>query len=124
MIQPFQYRDRGFSLIATLIWIMLIVGAASAAFKLGPYYLQFWTVRTVMEDTARDPEAATMGRQAIIQTLERKLYINEVRTVKNDCFSFEKTDNGRILGVHYEVREHLFANLDAVLTFDHQTLIP
>jgi hypothetical protein len=124
MIQSYQSDSRGFGLISTMIWILLIVGAASAAFKLGPFYLQFWTVRTVMDDTARDPETATMGRQAIIQTLEKKLYINEVRSVKNESFSFEKTDTGRILGVHYEVREHLFANLDAVLTFDHQTLIP
>ncbi len=124
MIQSYRSDSRGFSLIGTLFWILLIVGAASAGLKLGPYYLQFWTVRTIMDDTARDPDAATMGRQAIIQTLEKKLYINEVRSVKNESFSFEKTDNGRILGVHYEVREHLFANLDAVLTFDHQTLFP
>ncbi len=124
MIQSYRSDSRGFSLIGTLFWILLIVGAASAGLKLGPYYLQFWTVRTIMDDTARDPDAATMGRQAIIQTLEKKLYINEVRSVKNESFSFEKTDTGRILGVHYEVREHLFANLDAVLTFDHQTLFP
>ena len=42
----------------------------------------------------------------------------------NENLSFEKTDPGRLLGVHYEVREHLFANLDALLTFDHQTHIP
>ncbi len=124
MIQSYRSDNRGFSLIGTLIWVLLIVGAASAGLKLGPHYLQFWTVRTVMDDTARDPDAATMGRQAIIQTLEKKLYINEVRSVKNESFSFEKTDTGRILGVHYEIREHLFANLDAVLTFDHQTLFP
>jgi hypothetical protein len=124
MIPVGQTPSRGFSLIGTLMLILLIVGAATTALKLGPYYLQYWTVRSVMDDMARDPDAATMGRQAIIQSLERKLYINEVRSVKNDSFSFDKTDRGRVLSVRYEVREHLIGNLDALLTFDHQTLMP
>lgn len=124
MMPSYRTTRRGFSLIGVLMWVLLIGGAATVALKLGPYYLQFWTVRSVMDDTGRNPDIAGMGRQAIIQTLEKKLYINDVRSVKNENFSFEKTDTGRVLGVHYEVREHLFANLDAILTFDHQTLIP
>ena len=124
MIPSYRTSHRGFSLIGALIWVLLIGGAATVGLKLGPHYLQFWTVRSVMDDTGRNPDIAGMGRQAIIQTLEKKLYINDVRSVKNENFSFEKTDTGRVLGVHYEVREHLFANLDAILTFDHQTLIP
>ncbi len=124
MMPSYRTSHRGFSLIGALVWILLIGGAATVGLKLGPYYLQFWTVRSVMDDTGRNPDIAGMGRQAIIQTLEKKLYINDVRSVKNENFSFEKTDTGRVLGVHYEVREHLFANLDAILTFDHQTLIP
>ncbi len=124
MMPSYRTASRGFSLTGALIWVLLIGGAATLGLKLGPYYLQFWTVRSVMDDTARNPEVAAMGRQAIIQTLEKKLYINDVRSVKNENFSFEKTDTGRVLGVHYEVREHLVANLDVVLTFDHQTLIP
>ena len=120
----YRTASRGFSLIGALFWVLLIGGVVTLGLKLGPYYLQFWTVRSVMDDTARNPEVAAMGRQAIIQTLEKKLYINDVRSVKNENFSFEKTDTGRVLGVHYEVRDHLVANLDVVLTFDHQTLIP
>lgn len=124
MMPSHRTARRGFSLIGTLFWVLLIGGAATLGLKLGPYYLQFWTVRSVMDDTARNPDIAEMGRQAIIQSLEKNLYINDVRSVNNENFSFEKTDTGRVLGVHYEVREHLFANLDAILTFDHQTLIP
>ena len=114
MMQSYRAANRGFSLIGTLIWVLLIIGAATTGLKLGPHYLQFWTVRSVMDDMARDPNATAMGRQALIQSLEKKLYINDVRSVKNENFSFEKTDTGRLLGVHYEVRERLFANLDAL----------
>ena len=123
MMQSYRTANRGFSLIGTLIWVLLIVGAATTGLKLGPHYLQFWAVRSVMDDTARDPDATAMGRQALIQSLEKKLYINDVRSVKNESFSFEKTDTGRLLGVQYEVREHLVANLYALLTFYNQTLI-
>ena len=124
MMPSYRTASHGFSLIGALFWVLLIGGAVTLGLRLGPYYLQFWTVRSVMDDTARNPDVAAMGRQAIIQTLEKKLYINDVRSVKNENFSFEKTDTGRVLGVHYEVRDHLVANLDVVLTFDHQTLSP
>lgn len=115
---------QGFGVISTLILIALIAGAATAAFKLGPHYLQFWTVRSVMEDISRDPATAAMGPQGVIQSVEKKLYINDVRSVSRDNFTLEKAQVGRELRVHYEVREHLFGNLDAVLVFSHLSLIP
>lgn len=115
---------QGFGVISTLILIALIAGAATAAFKLGPHYLQFWTVRSVMEDISRDPATAAMGPQGVIQSVEKKLYINDVRSVSRDNFTLEKAQVGRELSVHYEVREHLFGNLDAVLVFSHLSLIP
>ena len=115
---------KGFGVISTLILIALIAGAATAAFKLGPHYLQFWTVRSVMEDISRDPATAAMGPQGVIQSVEKKLYINDVRSVSRDHFTLEKAQVGRELSVHYEVREHLFGNLDAVLVFSHLSLIP
>ncbi len=115
---------QGFGVISALILIALIAGAATAAFKLGPHYLQFWTVRSVMEDISRDPATAAMGPQGVIQSVEKKLYINDVRSVSRDNFTLEKAQVGRELSVHYEVREHLFGNLDAVLVFSHLSLIP
>lgn len=115
---------QGFGVISTLILIALIAGAATATFKLGPHYLQFWTVRSVMEDVSRDPATAAMGPQGVIQSVEKKLYINDVRSVSRDNFTLEKAQVGRELSVHYEVREHLFGNLDAVLVFSHLSLIP
>jgi len=124
MTQSPHRHPRGFSLIGTLILILLIVGAATVGLKLGPLYMQFWTVRSVMEDVSRDPGTAAMGRQALIQSIEKKLYINDVRSISGENFTLEKSEIGRQLSVHYEVREHLFGNLDAVLTFHHQALIP
>ena len=124
MTQSHRNQPRGFSLIGTLIFTLLLVGAAIAGLKLGPHYLRFWTVYSIMEDVSRDPSTATMGGQALIQSILKKLYINDVRTISGDNFVLEKAEIGRRLAVHYQVREHLFGNLDAVLTFDHFSLIP
>lgn len=124
MTQSYRNASRGFGLISTLILIALIAGAATAAFKLGPHYLQFWTVHSVMEDISRDPGTAAMGPQGVIQSLEKKLYIKDIRSISPNSFTIEKAQIGRELSVHYEVREHLFGNLDAILTFNHTSLIP
>jgi len=114
----------GFSLLGSLALLLVILAMASFGLKLGPHYLQFRTLRSTMDDLSTEPGVTRLSRQALIQLLEKKLYINDIRTLKPESFSWEKTSSGPVLSVHYEVREHLFGNLDAVLTFDHQTQIP
>ena len=53
-------RQRGIGLLGIMFWIAFVSGVASLAFKLGPAYMQFATVKSVMNGIQTDRRT---GRQ-------------------------------------------------------------
>jgi hypothetical protein len=52
------------------------------------------------------------------------MMVNEVRNIDSKSFTVTQAgENAFDLKVAYERREHLFANIDAVLSFDHAVVV-
>lgn len=116
--------QRGAALAVILFWIVLGSFLVTVAVKLGPMYTSFWTVRSVMEGLAHAPEALEKGKRGLRDLLGRRLEINDVSAVGPSDFTIEDVPGGAIdLGVDYEVRTHLFFNIDVVLSFQHDVLV-
>lgn len=113
-------RQRGIGLLGIMFWIAFLSGVASLAFKMWPAYLQFATVKTVMDGIQTDAELAGKGPREVISALSKRLYVNDVKGVSEKDFNFEPAGPKRILSVAYEVREHVVANVDVVMAFHHQ----
>lgn len=116
-------RQRGISLLAILFFLALGAIVVTVGLKLGPHYMQYAIVRSVMDKAVADPEAS-QSRRALLNKINNELYINEIRSLKPRDFTFTQVSNGTELSVDYEAREHLFANIDAVVTFSHTVTIP
>ena len=92
--------------------------------KLGPSYMGFWTLSSIMDDLAKDPERIQGGRPAIMDRLSKQMDINNVRDMQDKDFSIKKReDNAYDVKVAYERRHHLFYNVDAVLVFSHEVVV-
>lgn len=120
MVNRLACRQRGIGLLGIMFWIAFVSGVASLAFKMGPAYMHFATVKSVMDSIQTDAELAGKGPREIISTLSKRLYINDVKGVSEKDFKFEPAGPKRVLSVAYEVREHVVANVDVVMVFQHQ----
>jgi Tfp pilus assembly protein PilE len=116
-------QQRGITLLGILFLVAIAAIFVTIGLKLGPDYMQYAIVKSCMDKAVADPDAA-QSRRGVLEKVNNELYINEVRTLKPQNFTFTQVANGTDLTVHYEVREHLFANIDAVLTFSHTVTIP
>ena len=116
-------QQRGVSLLGILFLIAIAAAIVTVGLKLGPDYMQYAIVKSVMDKSVADPEVAH-SRRAVLRKINNDLYINEIRSLKRRDFTFTPVANGTDLTVHYEVREHLFANIDAVVAFSHTVNIP
>jgi hypothetical protein len=116
-------RQRGMSLLGILFLIAIAAAVVTIGLKLGPDYMRYAIVKSVMDKAVADPEVAH-NRRAVLDKITNGLYINEIDSVKARDFTFTPVAYGTDLTVHYEVREHLFANIDAVVTFSHTVIIP
>jgi hypothetical protein len=116
--------QRGMSINTMMIVIVLVVFFATLLFRLGPGYMSFWTMKSIMDEVAQSPEPILGGRVAIMKVLENRMMINNVRDVDAKSFTFTKNDDGNFdVTLAYEQRIHLFFNIDAVLTFDHTIVV-
>lgn len=113
-------RQRGISLVGMLLVLVIAGFFGTIGMKLGPHYLEFLTVKSVMKDVVEDPEQANSGKMSIFKKIENRLYINNVRGIDAESFSYKKTSRGYQVGVDYKVQQHLFANVDAILSFKHE----
>jgi hypothetical protein len=107
------------------ILVLLVVGGllVTAALRLVPHYLEFFTIRSAMDELAADPEAPAMRRAEVLERIDKKLYVNDVDAVRRNDFSFKEVPGATEFSVEYEVRQPLFGNLDAMITFSHSVKI-
>jgi hypothetical protein len=117
-------RHQGIGLFGIMFWIAFVSGAVSLAAKLGPAYMQFATVKSVMNGIQADPELAGKSPREIASALSKRLDINGVRGVSEKDFKLESAGAKRELVVAYEVREAVVANVDAVMVFKHRVALP
>lgn len=102
--------------IAFLIGIGVV--AAVIGMKLVPVYLEFNTIRSVFEDVAAEPGSARKSMVDIWKSLERRLDVNSVATIRKEDVEIEKHATGARLKLSYEVRKPMIGNIDAVVVFD------
>lgn len=111
--------QRGISTSGVLFGLALLGFAVTLIVKLGPHYMEFATVKSSMQRVSENTEVVQRGRRAVLERLSNALYINNVDSVTPQDFTFDRITGGYELGVSYEAREHLFANVDVVLVFAH-----
>ena len=121
--RPSPYRQRGMGLGAVLIVIVLVVFFVHVAIAMVPAYAGYWQVRSIMDRMPEKPEVIAKGPRSILQNLGTQLSINNVRNVSRSDFKLERAEDGLNLKLSYQVREQLIANVDVIMTFEHQVLL-
>lgn len=122
MYRQSQSRQRGIGMLGFIFIVGLATFFITILLKMGPAYLNYWTIRTIMTEVAKQPQMIEGGPRGILNAVGKRMDINNLRdrSVKDD-FAIEKVDNNVYsLILSYEDRRHLFFNVDAVAMFDYQ----
>lgn len=120
----FQSGQRGMGMLGVIVIIGLVTFFATIVLKVGPLYLDFWTLRTIMNEVAASPTQIEGGSRGIVSAIDKRLNINSVYNRKGSDFVVKKTDQGLYrVTLDYEDRVHLFFNVDAIAAFKHQVEI-
>jgi hypothetical protein len=117
-----EKQQRGLSLISWLVVIGIVVFLGMLGIKSLPVYLNHYKIASILHNIASQPGVAEETTIDLRQTLERRFDIDmvkylddrEVKVVGN-----EGSDNRKLVA-QYEVRVHMFYNVDAVYVFDEQ----
>lgn len=116
----FPRKQAGLSFFGWLLVIAVIASAVTLVLRLGPHYIDYYTIQTVMDGLPAD-RVHEMSRPEIREALEKRFKVNNIRDFAvSDVITVERQRDSTVLDLAYERREHLFFNVDVVLTFSEQ----
>ena len=110
-------RQTGMSKWAWLIFLMLIAGAGVSALRLGPHYIDFRIVQSVADRLPADTHQK-LSRAEILEHFQKQFRVESFYTPVREILQVERSREETVLNIAYEKREHLFFNIDVVLTFN------
>jgi hypothetical protein len=112
------HQQRGLSFWGVLLAIAIGGFTVLVVLRLGPVYMEYWTISSIAEKVAAEPGIAKANKRILWSKFARHLDINQVRTLKPEHVSMDNDATGATLVVAYERREPLIANVEVVAVFE------
>ena len=115
-------KQRGLTMISWMIIIGFLAIQGIMAMRIIPVYLNYGTVKSILDELAASPDVKDKNAKAINQLLRKRLGINNLYKLEKskDAFKFSKIPNGYHIVCKYEDRGPIFKNLEFVATFKHE----
>jgi len=109
--------QRGVSFIGFII--VLAVGGffLFLGMKIGPTYLEYFTIRNAIDKVAADATSADLA--AIRKSMDRQMTIDYAASYKPEFIRVVRDNDDLTVVLNYEIRKPLIYNLDFVAKFQH-----
>lgn len=112
--------QQGMSKWGWLITIIAIISIITTALRIGPHYIDFRIVQGVMDKLPVGEVHQNMSRRQIETHFSKQFRIESFGLPLKDVMTIERDRDETIINIDYEIREHLFYNVDVVLAFSDQ----
>lgn len=109
---------RGISLLGVLFVLLLVGFALTVLFRIGPLYLDDYTVRKSFEALG-DGNTRTLSDQAIREKLYKYFVVNDVDSIDLKDVRINRTPERIQVSLYYERRVPFAGNLDVVAKFNN-----
>ena len=116
-------RQRGLSAVGWLavaaIFGLLVVGF----FKVFPMYYGNFKVKAALEALQTDTSIDARSRRAIWDSLNKRLFVDDVRDIKPENVVMKRNDGKTTVTVTYETRDNFVGNLYIGAKFHEEVVI-
>ncbi|MCD5995147.1 DUF4845 domain-containing protein [Pseudomonas sp. CDFA 602] len=117
----FSASQKGASLLGGLLVLVLVVFTASTAFKLVPHYLDYMTMKKIIETVESNQSLAITTASDFYSYVDKSMQLNSIRDIDlNKALRVTVENNTFNAHLNYEQRESLISSIDVVIKFDKQ----
>ena len=110
--------QKGLSLLGILFILLLVGFALTVLFRVGPLYLDDYTVRKSFEELG-DGDIRTLSDQAIREKLYKYFVVNNVDDIDLKQVRVDRDPARIVVSLYYERRVQFLGNLDVVAKFNN-----
>ena len=112
-----HHSQRGVSMIGFLFMAVVLFFIAMLAMKLVPAYIEFFSVKKILNAMGEDSEVKSMGNAGIRDSFSKRANVGYVTVVKPDDLSIDRSGGKLAISAEYEYRTPLVANISLVVDF-------
>lgn len=111
-------KQRGMGLIGNVMLISLIIFFATVLVRLGPTYVDNWSLDRVLSSLAEEAAAKEMTPFEVREKMQRLFITNRIETLSTKEIKINREKRKLVIDARYEKRVPLMANIDAVVRFE------
>jgi hypothetical protein len=113
--------QKGLSLIGLLIISAVLVFVAIVGFRLVPSYIEYFSVKRVLNDIVHAPESRGASLAEIKKQFDSRAVISDIKTIKGADLDVTKQGDGFLIAANYQVQVPLFGNVSACVDFQAES---
>lgn len=113
------FRQQGASTVSILIAVLFFASLLTLVLKLGPAYLDDYTIQGALEGLDGEEGLSQMTPADVRRLITKRLSVNNVDGFNAKDIQIEKDGDLVVISLDYEVRTHVVSNVDAVINFSH-----
>lgn len=108
-------RQRGITLIGMLLMVVVLAFMALIAMKVIPMYINYFTIKTTIENIRKEPQLAQMSPIDIQNAIQKRFDIGYVEKITAKDLKIRNERTGRVIELVYAEEQPLFYGLFVVL---------
>ena len=110
-ISKLRHRQKGLSAVGWIIVAAIFGLLLITFFKVFPMYYDNFKLKAALENMQTDDTIDPKSKRAIWDSLQRRLFVDEVRTIKRENVTMKRKDGKTTITVTYERRDNYVGNL-------------
>ena len=118
-----RHQQKGVSAVGWLLIAVILGFLLITFFRVFPMYYENFKVRSVLENMAQDQRLDVKSRRAIWQSMQKRLTVQEARSVKREDVSMQRKDGKTTITVNYEIKSDYIGNLFIGARFSESVVI-
>lgn len=115
--------QKGVSAAGWLIVIAIFGFLVITFFKVFPFYYENFKVKSALEALSQDSEIDPKSKRDIWNSLQKRLFIDEIRSITRENVTMQRKDGVTTITVTYDTRDNYIGNLFIGAHFSEQAVI-
>ena len=110
-------QQRGLTMLGFLFVAMMLIFVAMLAMKLVPAYIEFFSVKKILNTMGQQSDLKTKSNAEIRNDFIKRANVSYVTVVKPEDISIDRRNGGLVVSADYAFRSKLVGNVSIVVDF-------
>ena len=117
------HRQEGMTAIGWMIVLGLIAFFVMLTLRMAPAYMEYYKIVSTLESLEEETGLSEVTPHVIRNLIERRFDISYVSVIHPKDVKIKSAGAYYTVTAKYDAREHLFANIDVLMSFNKQVRV-